>query len=267
MAVVAEAIPSAPVEPAPPSRTLPELAFSQYGVSYRDVQLRPVLDAHFDFENRSDAAITIERIEPSCGCLRCYPAREKKMYQPGERGTLMVRMFTANEQPGEHFYTIDVTVRGRERRTEQLTFRANLPERKISLEPSEVYFYQLSGEPDSRTVYLTDYRVSQASPLEVIQVAALSAQVTAEVHPAETDDSGHRRIPITLRVPGDVPPGRETTFVRIETNDAEFSQITFPVLIEGPREIYGPPMADTSATDVFAIIEACRNPIGGPVVR
>ncbi|MCA9053167.1 MAG: DUF1573 domain-containing protein [Planctomycetaceae bacterium] len=266
MAVVAEAIPARPAITTA-AQALPELSFAQYGVSYPEGPPRPVIDAHFDFENRSDVPVTIDNIEPSCGCLRCYPARERKTYQPGETGTLVVRMFTANEKPGPHFYTVAVTVRGRETRTEQLTFRASLPERKISLEPSEVYFYQLTGEPDSRTIFLTDYRTEQSSPLEVVDVESLSPRITAKVHPIEEDPAGHRRVPITLTVPGDVPPGRETTFVRISTNDPEFSQLAFPVLIEGRREIYGPPIAETSGVDVFAALETWRTEQPGPVTR
>lgn len=235
---------------------LPPLAFEQYGVSYPEVRPYPVVEAHFDFQNRGNSAITIEEVEPSCGCLRWHLQGAKETYLPGETGSLVVRLFTANEKPGPHFYTLNVTSRGRDTQQEQLSFRVVLPERKVSIEPAEVYFYQLNGEPDSRTVFLTDYRSDRQAPLQVTGVESLSPQITTEVLPAETDDQGRRRIPVLLTVPGVVSSGRETTFVRLATNDPEFSHIAFPVLIEGPRNVYGPPVDEAAVVDIFEIIQS-----------
>ncbi len=257
MAVIAESIPAhSPVIQA--VRPGNELRFDQYGVSYPQVAPYPVIEAHFDFQNCSPAAVTVEDVEPSCGCLRWHLAGAKKTFAPGETGSLVVRMQTANEKPGPHFYTLDVKTRGHSRETQQLTFRVTLPERKVSIEPSEVYFYQLNGQPDSRTIYITDYRTDGSPPLEVVRVESLSRQVTAEVQPAETDDQGRRRIPIVLSVPGAVPTGRETSLVRIVTSDPEFTQMGFPVLIEGPREVYGPPVDLATQVDVFQLLESRR---------
>jgi hypothetical protein len=161
-------------------------------------------------------------------------------------------MHTANERPGPHFYTLTVNTRGLQVRSEQLIFRVTLPARKVSIEPAEVYFYQLNGQPDERTVYVTDER-EQEGRLRITGVESLSPLVSAQVLPEEPDDRGRTRIPIRLAVPGNVPPGRETTLVRMTTSDPEFPQLAFPVLIEGRRQVYGPPMAE-GAIDIFEVI-------------
>lgn len=272
IAVVAEAIPARPVA-VPEATPLPALAFSQYGVSYPHVEPMPVISAPFEFTNRGSVPLTIEKLEPSCGCLRVHMARGQKTFAPGESGALLVQMHTANEQPGMHFYTIDVTARGAEEQREQLTFRVVLPERKITIEPAEVFFYQLSGEPDSRTVYVTDHRETTSAALEVTEVqtvaldADVSASLTAVALPAEVDERGHRRIPIVIHAPADVPLGRHTELVRIATNDPEFSQLTFPALVQGRTEVYGPPVDVDGLVDVFEIMQSRQATAEGPVSR
>lgn len=272
VAVVAEAIPARPID-VPQSTPLPALAFSQYGVSYPHVEPMPVIAAPFEFTNRGSVPLTIEKLEPSCGCLRVHLARGQKTFAPGESGALLVQMHTANEQPGMHFYTIDVTARGAEEQREQLTFRVVLPERKITIEPAEVFFYQLSGEADSRTVYVTDHREATLTPLEVttVQTVALGtdvpASLTAVALPPELDEQGHRRIPIVIEAPGNVPPGRHTEIVRIATNDPEFSQLTFPALVQGRTEVYGPPVDVDRLVDVFEIMQSRQAAADGALPR
>jgi hypothetical protein len=263
MATIAESIPAhAPIAGA--VRPASELQFDQYGVSYPLVAPTPVIEAHFDFHNRSPAAVTIEGVEPSCGCLRWHLAGARKTFAPGETGSLVVRMHTANERPGPHFYTLDVQIRGMRTHTEQLTFRVTLPERKVSIEPSEVYFYQLNGGADSRTIYVTDHRGGDGPPLEVLRVDSPSEHVAAVAGAPELDPHGRRRIPIVLTVPARLPPGRETTFVRIVTSDADFSQLAFPVLLQGPQEVYGPPIDELALIDVFEVIESYRSASSPP---
>ncbi|MFV0444079.1 MAG: DUF1573 domain-containing protein [Planctomycetaceae bacterium] len=252
IACVAEAIP----RPVPQEQLLPAspLGFTQYGVSYPDVPAMPMVGAPYTFVNHGDVPLTIKELKPSCGCLRVQMSNRQQTIAPGETGTIHAYMQTANEKPGPHSYTIDVVAQGREEIREQLTFRVVLPEGKLSIEPSEVYFYQLSGEPDTRLVYLMDRREQANDDFQVTSIQAMSPQLEAEALPAERDEFGRRRIPIQLRVPAKVTAGADKTFVRIETTDADYSQLTFPVLIQGAPEIYGPPVDPDMLVDVFEYI-------------
>ncbi|MEZ6067944.1 MAG: DUF1573 domain-containing protein [Planctomycetaceae bacterium] len=211
----------------------PPLAFTQYGVSYPEVRPFPQIEAYFTFENRGDQTVTIDKIEPSCGCVRWELAGEKQVFQPGERGRITLMLHTANEQAGEHDYSIAVTSHDSQPHREELTFRLTLPERKVTVEPREVYFYQLHGQPDERFVYIIDYRDDPVTPLEVTSVHSRSSQVAAEVMEAERDEVGHRRVPIRVSVPAEVKPGREITHVTVTTNDPLFPRISLPVLVQG----------------------------------
>jgi hypothetical protein len=223
--------PAAPIQNQP---ELPPLAFSQYAVNLGDVTPRPVVPAHFDFVNTGDTSVTITKLEPSCGCLNPQLVGDKKVYAPGERGRFYVSVRTANESSGPHAYTVGVHYADPRPHQDTLTFRLTLPERKVSVEPPEIFFYQLTGEPDSRVVYVTDYR---GHGLEVQEATCSLEFVTVEVLPREQDENGHERTPIRVSVAGDVPPGRVIRAVRIRTNDPDFEQLHAAVVIHGPQDI------------------------------
>lgn len=223
--------PAAPIHNPP---DLPPLAFEQYAVNLGEVALRPVIPAHFDFTNTGDAPVTITKFDPSCGCLNPQLVGDKKVYAPGERGRFYVSVRTANESAGPHAYTVGVHYADSRPHEDTVTFRLALPERKVSVEPPEIYFYQLTGEPDSRVIYVTDYR---GSGLEVLEASCSLDFVTVEALPREQDEEGNPRTPIRISVAGDVPPGRVIRAVKIRTNDPEFEQLHAAVLVQGPESI------------------------------
>lgn len=229
----AAAVPAAPREIAniPP---IASLAFDQYLVNLRNVGLRPILQGEFHFQNVGTGPLTITNLEPSCGCLSPTMAQNKWTYQPGEWGYFVVGVATANEAPGPHTYTVKVRYEDPHPRETVVRFKLTLPERKISIEPPELAFFQYSGTPSTKTVYLTDYRGGE---IGVTDAAADVDFIGVDVKEAETDEQGHFRIPIVLHVPGVVPPGRTRTTLVIETTDAEFRKIRIPILVDGPSEV------------------------------
>ncbi|REJ76656.1 MAG: DUF1573 domain-containing protein [Planctomycetota bacterium] len=211
---------------------LSPLVFRQYAVNLREVPPQPTFQAHFDFMNRGDHPVRITNLDPSCGCLRPVLHGDKTEYEPGETGRFYVTMHTANVAPGPHGYSVDVEYSGREQHTESLAFRITLPQKKLSVEPAEVFFYQLSGEAGEQTIHVTDYRGGR--PLNVTAAHCDSEVVTVEILPAGQDDDGNPRVPLRISVPEGVPPGRQTALVKIETDDPEFRRVYAAVLVEGP---------------------------------
>lgn len=240
-----------------PARSLPPLSFDQYGVSYGLIGPQPVVEAHFTFRNVGDRPVTIERVVPSCGCLRWYLPGDQRTYRPGEPGCLTVRLTTANERPGPHHYTLDVTTAGETSQTERLSFRVTLPELKVTIDPAEVYFYQLTGRPDSRTVYVTDHRPGRTAPLQIVSAECSSPRIRVELGSPEVDGVRGIRIPVHLTAAGKVPPGREITALRLTTNDVEFPRLLVPILIEGPPPSMplplesGPPAPNSTGSSLW----------------
>lgn len=231
----------AKLSPAVPAMVRPgsppaSLAFDQYLVNLRNMGLQPTLSAEFRFTNTGEVPITITKLEPSCGCLTPQLAADKRSYEPGERGMFRVDVATANEEAGAHSYTVNVKYTDPRPQEAMVRFKLTLPERKVSVNPPELAFFQYNGQPSQRDIHVTDYR---GSALQVTGASSSSEVVSVEVLPADTDEAGHHRVPVRLRVPGRVPPGRQLTTVTITTSDPEFSVIRIPVLVDGPTQPAG----------------------------
>ncbi len=228
---------------------LPSLAFDQYLVNRRDVGLAPIIQGEYHFTNTGAEPLTITKLDPSCGCLRPRLEDDKRVYQPGESGYFVVGVTTANEAPGPHTYTVKVDYEDPQPRQATVRFKLILPEKKVTVDPPELAFYQHNGQPSQATVYVTDYRGHE---IAVTDATSTSDVIDIEVQTAEVDESGNTRVPVVLHVPGNVPPGRAISTVSILTNDPEFSVIRIPVLVDGPvikpvsaSEATGPPLLRT----------------------
>jgi len=229
VAIVAHAVPTraTPIADAPPR---PPLAFEQYLVDLRQVPPRPVIRAYFDFTNTGDQPLTISELVPSCGCLSPQLRADQKVYRPGQHGRFYVTMQTANEEPGPHGYTVTVKYNDPQPREETVQFRLVLPEVKVSVEPVELAFYQLSGDDSEALVRVGDRR---GQPLEVLTADCTLEGVTVAVLPVETAEDGQRKVPIKVHVPGQYPAGRHRGFIRIATSDPEFKELKVSLYVEG----------------------------------
>ena len=217
------------VGPAPERASL---AFAQYAVDLGEVPPRPLIQAHYDFWNKSEKTVKITDLDPSCGCLRPRLTDDRDTIAPGEHGQFVVGVSTANEDPGPHDYSITVHYDDGEPQTQVVRFLFTLPEQKVSLEPSEVFFYQLTGEPASRTIHVNDHRGAE---MKVLAASISSKHATATIEAPQVLGKKGSRTPIRIDVAGDVPAKREIAMLVIETDDPEYKILRVPVLIQGPE--------------------------------
>lgn len=253
IAVVCAIGPSRP-RPLAETPARPPLVFRQYAINLREVPADPTIRGHFDFINRGEESVHVTELKASCGCLapqlaeRRLPASrrdDQKTFLPGERGRFYVYVRTANEEPGPHAYTINVKYEDSAPHEELLSFRVNLPKRKLSVEPTELIFYPAPGQSESKTTWLTDYR---GGDIEVLDATCQIDFVKVEVLPHETDEHGNPRIPVRVTVPGDFPPGRHTGVLTLHTSDPEFERVFAAVLVHGQSPIR-PVGFDDSSSD------------------
>lgn len=211
-------------------RKCASLAFSQYAVNLGEVPAVGTIPASFYFWNQCDRPLRITALQASCGCLAPKIIGGKEEFGPGEHGQFMVTVKTANESPGPKFYSVTVRYDDGGPREAQVHFRLVIPERKVTVSPAEVYFYQLSGREDSREILVEDHRGSR---LQVLGAEISTKQAKVRIGPAEPGANGSWTTPIRLDVPAVVRPGREIALLSIKTNDPEYSVIKVPVLIQG----------------------------------
>lgn len=235
-------------------------------VNFGQPQPRAIHEAQFYFENRSSRTVKITAVKPSCGCLTPKIVgfnsqkkhEERTEFAPGEQGILAMGIRPAKEQPGDKSYTVTLNYDDGQPRSETVEFRITLPKKKLTVEPNELYFYQLNGEPDSRVVMVRDFR---DTPSQVLSVEATTAGKPAEVQPlpgvtvvlgeVSPGADGEATWPIQVSVSPNLAPGRHDGWLVISTNDPEAPRVKIPILLFGKEQgtargkparspIYGP---------------------------
>lgn len=217
-------------------RPIPPLVFEQYLVDLKDFiapDERHVF-ARFDFRNRGDVPLHIESVRPTCGCLSVRMAKQD--YQPGERGMFALQLDTAGESPGPKELYADVTYRlhgseESELHTEQVTFRAILPRKKISVRPRALIFYQFSEQETDQLLTITDFR---GHDLQVTEATVDSEFVSVVKGATGRTPEGFSETKVNVTVRGKIPPGKHQAQVILKTNDATYPEVKVPLIIQGP---------------------------------
>jgi hypothetical protein len=239
---------SARVLPALPGPPRPALVFDRYHVNLGEVEPRPLHEVHFIFENHSDKTVKVTDLKPSCGCLtpKVVTLNGKGAYvdcrefAPGQVGVLAMGIRPAKELPGPKDLNVVMQYDDGQPRTETLVFQLVLPQKKLTVIPNELYFYQLSGNGDSRLVEVLDYR---DKPAQVTGVTTLASgaqggpliDVSATLGDVTTGPDGERRWPIQVACTGDVSSPRQDGWLVIATNDPDTREVRVPLIIFGPK--------------------------------
>lgn len=243
---------SSPSEPAIPGAPRPALAFDQYLFNMGEPPVpRAIHESQFHFDNRSDRPVKITAIKPSCGCLTPkivgFNAQRRHVEQmefaPGEHGVLAMGIRPAKETPGEKSYTVAVSYDDGQPRTEVLEFRITLPKKKLTVEPNELYFYQVSGEPDSRVVVVSDFR---DKPVQITGVSMVTGGSKDQAKPLEgavaslgtatRGADGETTWPIQVDVAPNLPKGQHTGWLAIQTTDPDNPMVKIPVVMFGREQ-------------------------------
>lgn len=225
--VMAHAIGPRPT-PVPAGPERPSLAFAQYMVDLGTVSPTDQAAVRFRFQNTGAGPVTLQEPKASCGCLQ--PRLETKSLQSGEVSEMIVRIRTANTEPGPKEYLIELPYTDSRPHVARLVFRVTLPPKQVLVRPAALIFYQLSGNPSEQILEVLDQR---EKPLTVLAANTTSPLAEAEVLEPTRNDEGQAVQRVKITIAGEVPPGRHEAVVRILTDDDVYSQLTVPLKIEG----------------------------------
>ncbi|WP_339687004.1 DUF1573 domain-containing protein [Gimesia maris] len=208
----------------------PALAFETYMVNTGMVkETTRVVGARFRFKNLSEHKVTVTELVPSCGCLK--PRLEKKVYEPNETGEFQLKMETASESPGQKEYFVDFKYEDTQERSTRLTFKLELPTRRLVVKPKALVIYQFTPGRTIHPLTVSDYRGGQ--DFEIISVESTSK--FAKVKLAERElDKGVTSQKLEVIVENLVPPGKHNGMIVIKTNDPDFPELYVPMIIQGP---------------------------------
>lgn len=208
----------------------PALAFETYLVDTgRIKETTRVVSARFRFKNLSDQTVTVKELIPSCGCLN--PHLEKKVYLPNEVGEFRLKMETAGESPGQKEYFVDFKYEDTKDRSTRLTFKLELPIRRLVVKPKALVVYQFTPGRTVHPITVSDYRAGKE--FKIISVESTLKYAKVELKNLEVSD-GLRQQKLDVIVENVVPPGKHNGLVVIKTNDLDFPELYVPLIVQGP---------------------------------
>ncbi|MBV9125383.1 MAG: DUF1573 domain-containing protein, partial [Planctomycetes bacterium] len=178
----------------------------------------------FPFTNKGPNPVEVTDARASCGCLT--PRMEKRLYQPGEAGFLLLEINTLNQPAGFGHWTV------------QVVYRDGQAEQESKLEMTGKVIAEIIVQPAAMTVFadnavthditVTDTR---PKPLAITDVRTSSAQLLARLAGESRDAAGHPVRKIVVEVAGDYPEGRHDETLVIYTDDPLYRELKVPVNI------------------------------------
>jgi hypothetical protein len=204
--------------------TRAELRLEQPSADAGTVKTGQALSHQFSFVNAGPAAVEITDVRASCGCLT--PRVDRRVYQPGERGSLLLEVNTLTQPAGKHAWTIHVTCKSAEATHEVQAHLAAELVSEITVQPAALVLY--TNKALEHDIVLTDGR---PRPLSVAAVRASSPALGAEVIEQTVSPEGRALRRIRVHVADDFPEGRHDEIVAIYTDDLGYRELKVPVTV------------------------------------
>jgi hypothetical protein len=207
-----------------------QLRFDETAFNAGTVKTGAPLNHLFAFENVGATDLEITEAKASCGCSK--PRLDRRVYRPGEKGSIALEVNTLSQAPGPRSWSLQLKYRQGDAVTEgTLQLGARLV-REVMVQPSAlVVFAEHAAEHE---IVVTD---SRPEPL-VIREARLSTPGVSAVASAmqrSADSIWEQRVKIVVKP--DCPPGRYDDQLHVYTNDPQYSDLVVPVtLLNGSAE-------------------------------
>jgi hypothetical protein len=203
-----------------PAFAFAQLRFTQPVADLGELRGGPVAQHRFDFVNDTATPIEMLDIRVGCGCLR--PVVERRAYQPGEKGTLLMHIRTLGQPSGARTWQAFVKYRQGDKEGEKLLVLAAKIVNEVTVEPSIV---AMSVETTLRQeVTFTDHR-----PLPTKLVAALASSPAIKV---TTLPQGAGVTKIILEVSrSTMTAERQDETLNLYTDDPAYRHLQVPITL------------------------------------
>jgi hypothetical protein len=213
-----------PILLAQTSRLGAELECAQPLVEKGEVRSGRPLSHRFAFTNRGQHLVEVTEVRPSCGCLA--PKLEKRRFEPGESGELLLEVNTLTQPAGANTWRVT------------LRYKSDDAEHELPLYLSARVVTEISVEPPSLAIY-TDTSIGheitvidrRTEPLIVRAVSVSSSHIHTHLGELHRNDAGHWVRSIQVEVLADCPQGTHEEMLRICTSDPEYPELKVPFTI------------------------------------
>jgi hypothetical protein len=198
------------------------------------VQLGPIrsgvpLSHKFVLVNRGTEILEVTDVRPSCGCLA--PRLEKRRYQPGETGTLLLEINTLTQPAGVHSWRTTIYYQAEGRSRELPLYLCGEVVAEISVQPPSLAVY--TDASISHEITITDRRTP---PLLVRSVG--SSAPFLRTHLGELRRNGAAWVrTVGVELLQECPEGHHQETVSIYTSDPLYPELKVPVtIVKRPRQ-------------------------------
>ena len=197
-----------------------QLNFPAPSANLGEVRGGPVYQHRFAFANDSPGPIEIADIRLGCGCLQ--PVLEQRVYQPGEKGMLLMNIRTLGQPDGPRTWQATVQYRLADKLRETPLILAAKIRNEVTVEPS---ILAMTVETTLRQeLTITDRRTP---PFKVVNVLASSPAIRIQLQPAVNGVTK-----AIIEVSGSaLGAARQEEMLNIYTDDSYYRQLQVPITL------------------------------------
>ena len=179
----------------------------------------------FAFVNEGQGPIEITDIRLGCGCLA--PVLDQRVYQPSEKGSLLMHIRTLGQPEGPRTWQAHVQYRHAGKVHESTLVLAARIRNEITIEPSIVAMTVKTTL--KQELLITDHRLK---PMTVSKVLASSPAIRVAV---QSISDGATKV--ILEVSGAaLTAGRQEEMIHIYTDDPHYRHLQVPITLTRPEQ-------------------------------
>ena len=201
-----------------------DLHFPQVTADLGQVRGATMLAHRFTFTNSGPDAVEIIETRPTCGCSTS--SLEKRSYQPGESGTLVLEINTLSQPAGNNTWGVHVHYRVGEQMRETLLCVTGHVIKDVTVQPAAMTVQ--TDAALAHEIVITDIR---PRPLSITAVDTTCSWLKAQPLAVGHDASGHWLGKVRVAIAADCPEGRHNERVDIFTDDPDYRDLRIPVTI------------------------------------
>jgi hypothetical protein len=197
-----------------------QLRFTPANANLGELRGGPVYQQRFEFVNDAAQTIEITDIRLGCGCLQ--PALDKRVFQAGEKGVLVMNLRTLGQPNGPRTWQAHVQYRQDGKLQETAVVLAATIRNEITIEPSII---AMSVETTLRQeVTITDHR---KTPMKVAAILGSSPAIRIV---QQAQDGGVTKV--TLEVSrAALTANRQEESLNIYADDPAYRQLQVPITL------------------------------------
>jgi Protein of unknown function (DUF1573) len=197
-----------------------QLRFTQPIANLGELRGGPVYPHRFEFVNDSAQPIEITDFRLGCGCLQ--PVLDKRIYRPGEKGTLLFNLRTIGQPNGARTWQAHVQYRLGDKLGEVDLILGATIRNEVTVEPSIV---AMTVETTlTQEITITDHR---STPLKIANVLASSPGIRVA-----TQALGNGVTKVTLEVSRSaLTAARQEETLNIYTDDPDYRHLQVPITL------------------------------------